>query len=432
MAKKMHINVGMLGLGTVGRGVYKILTNRRETIEKRTGVAINIKKILVRDTSKERGIEISPELLTDDASEILNDQGIDIVVELMGGIQPALEFALKALEDGKSVVTANKDMIAEHGQALFKAAEKGKSDLLFEASVCGGIPIVRPLKRCLAANKIDELIGIINGTTNYMLTKMNDVGSDFNEVLKEAQELGYAEADPSADVDGFDAARKIAILASVAFNTRVDLDDVFVEGITEISTDDIAYAKELNYTVKLLAIAKDLPEGLELRVHPCFIPKEHPLASVNDVFNAVFVRGDAVGETMFYGRGAGEMPTASAVVADIMEAAKNITYGVAGLSGCTCYNEKPVKHMDESRCKYFIRMSVANRPGVLASIATVFGNHDVSLASVIQKHSEGEKAEIVMVTYRVLEYNLKEALGNIKNLPVVEKIYSLIRVEGEE
>ncbi|HZK18267.1 MAG TPA: homoserine dehydrogenase [Clostridia bacterium] len=428
----MQVNVGLLGLGTVGRGVYKILTNHKDTIRKRTGVGINIKKILVRDTAKNRGIEISPELLTDDVGEILNDGDIDVVVELMGGIRPALEYAIEALNSGKSVVTANKDMVAEHGEALFDAAEKGKSDLLFEASVCGGIPIVRPLKRCLAANKIDELMGIINGTTNYMLTKMNDEGSDFDEVLKEAQELGYAEADPSADVDGFDAARKIAILASVAFNTRINLNDVFVEGITDISTDDIAYAKELNYTVKLLAIAKDLSEGIEIRVHPCFIPKDHPLASVNDVFNAVFVRGDAVGETMFYGRGAGEMPTASAVVSDIMETVRNIAGGVAGLNGCTCYDEKPVKHMDKSRCKYFIRMSVANRPGVLASIATVFGNHDVSLASVIQKHSEGEKAEIVMVTYRVQEYNLKEALGKIKNLPVVEEIDSLIRVEGEE
>ncbi|MEW5953237.1 MAG: homoserine dehydrogenase [Bacillota bacterium] len=429
---KPEIKVGLIGLGTVGRGVYKILRDNASNIECKVGVPIRIEKILVRDIDKDRGIDLPAGLLTADAGEILDNSGIDIVVELMGGTDVALNLVREALTRGKGVVTANKDMIAAHGKELFALAGERQADLLFEGSVGGGIPVIRPLKQCLAGNRIQEVIGIINGTTNYMLTRMSAEGLDFQDVLEQARKLGYAEADPAADIEGYDAARKLAILASIAFNTRITFEQVNVEGITRITADDIAYARELNYTIKLLAIAKNTPEGIEARVHPTLIPSTHPLATVNDVFNAIFVRGDAVGETMFYGRGAGEMPTASAVVADIMDAARDILRDVQGIIACTCYyDDLPVKDMGQIECKYYIRLAVTDRPGVLASIAYAFGDKEVSLASVIQKHTDGSKAEIVLVTHKVKERNLQEALGIIRHLSSVKEVCNFIRVEDD-
>lgn len=426
------IRVGLLGLGTVGRGVYRILQDNRTGIEHKVGVPIQVKKILVRDSTKGRGLDLPEGILTTNPAEILNDPEIDLVVEVLGGIHPALEYSLQALGHGKSLITANKDMIAVHGKELFEAAAANGRDVLFEGSVAGGIPIIRPLKECLAANRIKQVIGIINGTTNYMLTRMSREGIDFADVLREAQALGYAEADPSSDVEGYDAARKLAILASIAFNTRIVLEQVYVEGITRITAEDITYASELNYVVKLLGIAKESDQGVEVRVHPALLPKTHPLAAVNDVYNAIYVTGDAVGDVMFFGRGAGEMPTASAVVADIMNASRNLIKNVPGIISCTCYEEKRVKPMGDTLAKYYIRLDVADRPGVLASIAFVLGNNEVSLASVIQKHTTGHAAEIVLVTHRVLEKNLQDALKIIKDLSTVNEVSNVIRVEGED
>ncbi|WP_333871228.1 homoserine dehydrogenase [Desulforamulus putei] len=426
------IKIGLLGLGTVGRGVYRILAENQENIRQRVGVKLEIKKIMVRSLDKDRGIPLPEGILTTNLGDITNDPEIKIVVEVLGGIHPALDYVLEALNHGKSVVTANKDMVAEHGQRLFKAAQSNKCDLFFEASVAGGIPIIRTLKQSLAGNRIEEVFGIINGTTNYMLTKMTQEGCDFDDVLREAQAKGYAESDPTADVGGFDAARKIAILASIAFNTRVPLHQVYTEGITKITAQDISYANELGYIIKLLGIAKDRPEGVEVRVHPTFIPKNHPLAAVGDVFNAVFVRGNAVGDTMFYGRGAGELPTASAVVADIMDAARDILRNVPGIIGCTCFKERPVLAIGETLSKYYIRLQVADKPGVLASIALVFGNKEVSIKSVIQKEATGKTAELVLVTHRVQEQNVQDALMDIKQLSSVIEVANVIRVEGEE
>lgn len=429
--QKPEIKVGMLGLGTVGRGIYKILRDNAANIERKVGAPIRVAKILVRDVNKDRGLELPPDLLTSSVGDILDHPGLDIVIEVMGGTDHALELVKESLARGKSVVTANKDMIAMHGKELFDLAAANNADLLFEGSVGGGIPVIRPLKQCLAANRIQELIGIINGTTNYMLTRMSNEGMEFNDVLAEAQALGYAEADPTADIEGYDAARKLAILASIAFNTRITFNQVNVEGITRVSAEDIAYAKELKYAIKLLAIAKQTPEGAEVRVHPTLIPLSHPLAAVNDVFNAIYVRGDAVGEVMFYGRGAGEMPTASAVTADVMDAARNVLRDVPGIIACTCYDDLLVKDMGETWSKYYIRLSVADRPGVLASIAYAFGDKEVSLASVIQKQTDGDHVEIVLVTHRVRERNLQEALNIIRQLSSVKKVCNFIRVEDE-
>ncbi len=426
------IKVGLLGLGTVGKGVYRILTGNAENICRRIGARLEIARILVRSLDKDRGLEIDPAVLTTDYRDVLDDPEIAIVVEVMGGLHPALDYARQALKNGKSLVTANKDLIARHGRELFEAAAANAADLLFEGSVGGGIPIIRPLKHCLAANRIQKIMGIINGTTNYILSKMSAEGTGFAEALAEAQARGYAEADPGADINGLDAARKLAILASIAFNSRVSLDDVYVEGITRITARDIAYAGELNYVIKLLGIAKETENGIEARVHPTLIPREHPLAAVNGVFNAIYVQGDAVGNTMFYGRGAGEMPTGSAVAADVMEAARNRLHRAAGINGCTCFEQKPVLPVGHLQSKYYLRMAVADRPGVLASIAYAFGDKEVSLASVIQKHTDGRRAEIVLVTHRVSEQNLRDALAIVEKLSAVDEVCAVIRVDDED
>ncbi|MDD2420940.1 MAG: homoserine dehydrogenase [Heliobacteriaceae bacterium] len=421
--------IGLLGLGTVGSGTLRILENRAQEIARHLGRVVKVKRILVRDRQKPRAVPVAPELLTTNPADILADPEIKIVVELIGGIEPAFSYIKQALHAGKNVVTANKDLIAGHGGELLPlAAEKGL-DFEFEASVAGGIPIIRPLKVCLAGNKIEEVKGIINGTTNFILTKMTREGSDFAAVLQAAQALGYAEADPTADVEGLDAARKLAILASIAFNTRITLDDVFVEGITKITARDIEYARQMGYTIKLLGIAKEQDGRVEVRVHPAMISANHPLAAVNDVFNAIFVKGDAVGETMFYGRGAGELPTGSAVVGDIIDVARNIIDGNTGRLACTCYYEKPVKPIGQIETKFYLRLLVLEKPGVLAAIAGIFGQEGVSLQTVIQPHQVGDEAEIVLVTHQVKEINLQNALRCLEQLPIVKAISNVVRVE---
>lgn len=426
------IRVGLLGSGTVGSGVVQVLEMNREQITERVGAPIQLKTVLVRDLNKKRP-NLAGYQLTDNYEDILKDDEIDIVVELMGGLHPAREYMLQAMEHGKSVVTANKDVVAQFGKDMFDMAEKHGVDFMFEASVGGGIPIITPLKQCLTANKVTEIMGIVNGTTNYMLTKMTDEGCDYDAVLKEAQEKGYAEANPSADVDGLDAARKAAILASLAFNTRVELKDVSVEGITKITPDDIDYAKSLGYVVKLLAVGKDSPEhGVDVRVHPVFLPKEHPLAAVNGVFNAIFVRGNAIGEAMFYGQGAGSLPTASAVVSDIIEVSRDIVNKAFGRIGCTCYEQKQMCPIEETESSYYVRLLVDDKPGVLGQIATAFGDAEVSLKSVIQtKRNVIDHAEIVAVTHIVRHASIQKALDALKSLSVVDEIRNVIRVEKE-
>jgi homoserine dehydrogenase len=424
------INIGLLGCGTVGGGVVKLLSKNRDTIAKKTGSEIIIKKVLEKDRQKCLQIGLAAGLITDQLEDIINDDSIDIVVELIGGIEPAFSFITAAMQKGKHVVTANKDLIAVKGKDLFAIAEENHVDFYFEASVAGGIPIIYPLKQSLAGNHIEEVIGILNGTTNYILTKMSQEGRDYFEVLHEAQELGYAEADPTADVGGLDAARKIAILSSIAFNSRVTLDDVYVEGITTITPRDIQYARELGFVVKLLAIAKEVEGKIQARVHPAFIPLNHPLAYVNDVYNAVFVRGDAVGEIMHYGRGAGEMPTASAVVGDIIEIGRNMAFNTSTRIGCTCYEEKSILPMSELSAQYYIRMTVTDRPGVLAGIAGVFGNNDVSIATVLQKASALDRAELILITHTVKEKDLQDSLTVLKGMNIVGEINNVIRLEG--
>ncbi len=425
------VQIGLLGFGTVGTGVARILRDNASLISQRSGTSIRIKKILVRDLQKSRQLTVDSEL-TVDATSVIEDPAIRIVVELMGGEEPARTLMLSALNHGKHVVTANKDVIAKYGRELFEAAEKNNVNLLFEASVGGGIPIIRPLKRCLAANRIFEVMGIVNGTTNYMLDKMTSEGVDFASVLAEAQEKGYAEADPTADVGGWDAARKIAILASIAFGTRVKLDDVSVEGITRIEPEDIDYGRELGYVVKLLAIAQETEKGVNARVHPAFIPLTHPLAAVRDVFNAIFIRGDAVGETMFYGRGAGSMPTASAVCADIMEASRDISHNSSSRILCTCFEDKRISPISETESPYYIRLLAEDRPGVMAAIAGAVGAQQVSLNSVIQKRRVGSRAEIVLITYKVNDADLQLAVQTLSGLSVVNKVSTVIRVVGTD
>ncbi|TGE32139.1 homoserine dehydrogenase [Desulfosporosinus sp. Sb-LF] len=425
----MPIQIGILGLGTVGTGVVKILQQNAGAIQTRTHCEINIKGILDRDLHKER--EVSGDFfLTDQPERILQDPDIDIIVEVMGGIEPARTFILEALAHGKHVVTANKDLLALHGHELLDAADKASKELHFEASVGGGIPIIATLKESLVANKITAILGIINGTTNYILTAMAEQGRDYAEVLAEAQQLGYAESDPSSDVDGLDAARKLAILSSIAFNSRVALNDVFVEGISRITREDLAYAAELGCTIKLLAIAKQQEEGIEVRVHPAILPLTHPLASVNGVFNAIFVIGDAVGETMYYGRGAGSLPTGSAIVSDVMRIVNSIQAKSTSPSNCTCYLDLPLKAVSDFYTAFYIRLLVKDEPRVLATLALLFAEANISFASIIQKPRGHHQAEIVLVTHPCREGSLQEALDSVKAYSKVLTIQNVIRFES--
>lgn len=427
MEELKTLKIGLLGSGTVGTGVYKLVESQREEMPHKIGANLSVKKILVRDKTKKReGIDQS--LLTDRFEDIIEDDDIQIVVEVMGGIEPARTYINAALKAGKHVVTANKDLIAEHGKELLDAASEHGCDLLFEAAVAGGIPILRPLKQCLAGNHLSEVMGIVNGTTNFILSKMTEEGMEFSDALMLATELGYAEADPTADIEGYDAGRKVAIMASIAFNSRVTFSDVYTEGITKITSRDIAYAKEMGCTIKLLGVAKNTPEGIEVRVHPMLIPSSHPLAKVDDSFNAVFVHGDAVDDAMFYGRGAGELPTASAIMGDVIDVARNIQFHCNGRISCTCYKELPIKKINEIESKYFLRMQVEDRAGVLAKIADTLGKHNVSISQVIQKNSRDNMAELVVITAKVKEQNFSDALADIAEMKTTKKVSSVIRV----
>ena len=438
------INAALLGLGTVGTGVYKVLKNQEEEMTAKIGCKVKIRKILVRNLEKAAGKVDDPAVLTNSWEDIKADPSIDIIIELIGGIEPARTYILEALHAGKHVVTANKDLIAVHGKELMDTARASHVDFLFEAAVAGGIPIIRPLKQCLAGNHMSEVMGIVNGTTNFILTKMSQENMEFKDALALATELGYAEADPTADIDGLDAGRKVAILASVAFNSRkmaimasiafhsrVVFDDVYIEGITKISAKDIRYAKEMGCAIKLLGVARNTESGVEAYVCPMLIPNDHPLATVNDSYNAVFVHGDAVEDAMFFGRGAGELPTASAVVGDIFDIVRNMEAGCCGRIGCTCYKQLPVKKMEDTYNRYFLRLHVEDRCGVLAEMTEVFAKYHVSIAQIIQKDSQNQDdhlAEVVVITSKVREGDFKTAVQELSNKSSVKRISKTIRV----
>ena len=419
--------IALLGMGTVGGGVYEIIERQKEEMPFKIGAALEVVKVLVRNKAKYAD-RIPAEKLTDVWEDVIGDDSIDIVVEVMGGIEPARTYIKAALEKGKHVVTANKDLMAMHGHELLELAGEHHCDLLFEAAVAGGIPIIRPLKQCLAGNNITEIMGIINGTTNFILTKMKEDGMDFDEALQLATDLGYAEADPTADIEGYDAGRKLAIMASIAFHTSVTFDDVFTEGITKITAKDMRYAKEMGCSIKLLGIAKNTETGIEVKVHPTMIPENHPLAAVNDSFNAVFVHGDAVDDAMFYGRGAGALPTGSAVVGDIMDVARNMLFHCNGRIGCSCYKNLPIKQIGDTTSRYYIRMRLEDRAGTLAAMAGVFAENDASIAILLQKETIENDAEIVVVTHEVAEKKFMDAIKKFSSMEMVKEISSIIRV----
>jgi len=427
---KQSIKVGIIGFGIVGGGTYQTLTRNAESIARRAGAPIVVAKVADIDWSRERDIVVPEELRTTDAMALINDPEIDIVVETIGGVTPARDFVLAAINNGKSVVTSNKELIARHGHEILALADEKNVDVQFEGSVGGVIPIIRSLKESLEADRILEVIGIVNGTTNYILTRMTQEGLDFDSALAEAQSLGYAEADPTNDIEGYDARYKIAILSAIAFGRHVSLEDIYVEGITKITLQDIAYAESMGYVIKLLAIARR-GEGnqIEARVHPALLRKSHPLAAVNGPFNAIFVRGEGCDEVMLYGRGAGAWPTGVAVAGDVLDCARNILCGAAGRVLCTCEAPGRVLPLSEIETKSYVRMRVKDRPGVLGSIATIFGAEGVSLASVHQSATDGDVAEIVWVTHKNQESLLESALDAIGRLAIVEEISGSLRVE---
>jgi len=423
------VKVGLIGLGTVGSGVVEILRNHREDFARRAGVDVELTRFADRSAERAAALGIPASAFTTSADDIVSDPDIDVVIELIGGTGAAHDIVLAALNAGKSVVTANKALMASAGQEVMEAAAAAGVDISFEAAVGGGIPIIGPLKHSLVSNEVDSVMGIVNGTTNYMLTRMAEDGLDYASALAEAQELGYAEADPTADVDGLDAAAKVAILASIAFNSRVTVGQVPTEGIRGLTPEDIAYASEMGYVIKLLAIANRTESGIDIRVHPTMVPAGHQLAKVSGVFNAIYVVGDAVGETMFFGRGAGSLPAASAVVGDVIETARHIQSGCLNLVGCTCNESLPVCDIGDLVTRYYLRLHVADRAGVLAKVATVLGDEGVSIASVIQKRAWEDSAEIVYVTHRASERAVRTALTRIESLDIVSHVAAVIRVE---
>ncbi|MCT2535883.1 homoserine dehydrogenase [Aquibacillus koreensis] len=428
-----EIKVGLCGLGTVGTGVVKILKNHQEEIKYKLGCEIVVNKILVHDIHKPRDIVVNPEWLTSNPDELVNNPEIDVIVEVMGGIDQTNLLIEQALRNNKHIVTANKDMMAVHGQKLLKLAKANNCDIFYDASVAGGIPILRSLSDGLASDRIQKIMGIVNGTTNYILTKMTDDHLAFDPVLKEAQELGFAESDPTSDVDGLDAARKMTLLANLAFKMEIGLDDVEVSGISNISQEDISFADSLGYTIKLIGIASINNGKVEVSVEPTLLPKDHPLALVKNEYNAVYVYGEAVGETMFYGPGAGSMPTATAVVSDLMEVIKNIRLGISGNSYVSPQYETQLKKNEEKYTKYFIRMEVDDEAGTFQKITNVFSDEKVSFAKILQlPGSKKETAEIVMVTHQISKQQLLNSLDHLQGLSVVNRIISYYRVDGEE
>ncbi|RCW66948.1 homoserine dehydrogenase [Saliterribacillus persicus] len=428
-----QVNVGLCGLGTVGAGVVKILEGHADEIKYKVGCEISIKKILVNDINKKRDVIIDSSWLTTDPDELMKNPDIDIIIEVMGGIEDTNILLETAIRNKKHIVTANKDLMAVHGQKLLRLAKENHCDVFYDASVAGGIPIIRSLTDGLASDRIQKIMGIVNGTTNYILTKMTDEQLAFEPVLKEAQELGFAEADPTSDVEGLDAARKMTLLANLAFKMEISLDDVEVKGIRTISQEDITFATSLGYTIKLIGIASINKGKVEVSVEPTLLPKDHPLALVKNEFNAVYVHGEAVGETMFYGPGAGSMPTATAVVSDLMEVVKNIRLGITGNEYVTPQYKTQLKLNEEKYTKYFIRMEVNDEAGTFQKITNIFSDENVSFAKILQLPASKEKmAEIVMVTHQISKQQLLNSLENLKDLSVVNRIISYYRVDGEE
>lgn len=422
------VRLGLLGCGNVGASLAQMIASNGDAIAERAGVRLEITQIAVRDVAKDRGLPANTAVVTDDPSSVVAASDVDLVVEVMGGIEPARTLILAALAAGKPVVTANKALLAAAGAELFAAAEAGGVDLLFEASVCGGIPLMRPLRESLAGDRILRVTGIVNGTTNYILTRMTEAGQSFADALAEAQALGFAEADPTADVEAHDAAAKAAIIASIAFGAEVTDSDVYREGITSITAADIEAARELGYVVKLLAVAEERGGKVGARVHPAMVPVQHPLASVREAFNAVFIEGEATGEVMLYGRGAGGFPTASAVLGDVIDAAKNFASGGRGATIGKLVRREMLP-MDGVVSQYYLEVEAADRPGVLAVVADVFGRHEVSIESM-QQRGIGEDARLIFVTHSARESDLRSTVEELRETDAVHRVGSVLRVLG--
>jgi len=430
-----QVKIGLIGFGTVGAGTVEILTNNRQLIEDRIGAKIVLKKIADLDLDSDRGVKIDPTILTTDAMEVINDPDTDIIVELIGGCDQAMEYILMAMEKGKHVVTANKALIAKHGRQLYETAQRCNVDIAFEASVAGGIPIIKALKEGLSANRIEAVLAILNGTSNYILTRMTEEGLSFDEALSMAKRLGYAEADPTLDIDGSDAAHKLAIIVSLAFGHPFDYEDIYKEGINSVSPEDIRFASEFGYCIKLLAIARGADGDIEARVHPAFVPLDHILANVKEAFNAVYVEGDFTGPTLFYGLGAGRRPTGSAVVSDLLDIARNQIKGITRRVSPLSFARSParelsLKPMDQVITDYYFRFSAVDRPGVLSNISGILGENNISIASVIQKGRESHgSVPVVMLTHEAKERDVRKSLEVIDRLDVVTEKTVLFRVE---
>lgn len=423
-----ELGIGMLGCGVVGSQVARLLTEDSGDFAARSGARLNLKRIAVRDLATKRE-NVSSELLTKDSESVVDDKSIDIVIEVMGGIEPARTLILRAIQNGKSIITANKALLAKHGAELFEAADKKGVDLYYEAAVGGAIPILRPLRESIVGDHVHRIMGIVNGTTNYILTKMDEEGSDFAVALKEAQQLGFAEADPTADIEGHDAAAKAAILAGLAFHTRVTSDQVSAEGITKISARDVAVAHDINHVIKLLAIAELTDKGeVSVRVQPTLLPRQHPLAAVRNAFNAIFVEAESAGELMFYGRGAGGAPTASAILGDLIAIARNMTSGGTG-QGESDYAELKFADPGSVITRYLIRLDVNDRPGVLAAVAQIFATNKVSIETVRQS-GRGNSAELIVMTHSADEGSLHKTVSDLAKSDVVKSVESVLRVEG--
>ena len=425
------VQVGLLGFGTVGKGAFDLLQMNADLIRNRLQIELNVSKIFVRNPQKYDVVLPAGCTFTTDVDDILNDEGIDIVVEVMGGTDFARTCIEKALTSGKNVVSANKDLIAEAGPHLLTLASKHKADFRYEASVLGGIPIIKAMYDSLAGNRITELVGIMNGTTNYILSRMSEEGLGYGEVLKAAQELGYAEADPTSDVEGYDAARKLAILSSIAFNRRIFFDDVTVEGITDIDAADIQYGKEFGLTVKLIGVAKETKKGLSLNVHPAFVPDTHPLAAVRGSYNAMYVKGNGIDDAMFYGRGAGSLPTGSAIVADVMETAKHVANGTTGELIPYFQPEKNIYASGKIEACHYMRLRVDNKSGVLARVATKLAEQRISVQSVLQRHVDGDSATLIIVTDKCPRSYILNVIDALSKLHVVREVGSVIRIMEE-
>ncbi len=423
------IRIGMLGCGTVGGGVATLLDRGADDITARTGAKLEIVRVAVRDLDRVRDVPLSAGVFTDDPAAVVDADDVDVVVEVMGGIEPAGSLVRRALERGRPVVTANKELVASQGPELYAAARLAGVDLAYEAAVAGAIPIIKPLKESLAGDRVERVVGILNGTTNYILTRMTEDGAEYGEALAEAQALGYAEADPTADVGGGDAAAKCAILASLAFDMAVHGDDVFREGIERVTATDMRVAARLGYVVKLVGIASEAEGRLAVRVHPAFLPVTHPLASVRDSFNAVYVEAEAAGELMFYGRGAGAMPTGSAVVGDVIDVSRNLLQTARGAAE-THHRAKQLRPIDELVTQYYVLLDVDDEAGVLAEVARVFGSHDVSIAQVWQEGG-GDSAQLVLITHAAYERDLRATVEALGEIGAVRSVASVMRVESE-